>query len=319
MSKVDRKKVEAALRVISERGVQADSRKLKDDMIRQWEDYRLFVREYAANSCDARARTCQVYGYEKGDLQTIVIEDDGLGMDREGVAGFMKVFRSCKPHADRPVGQHGIGRLSAAAIADLISFAMLTSTGVEMWRLKTPSLLEDLPITLERVEPVGPHGTRFEFTYKKRISLREELQELRALLETSVRFLPMNVLVYLPDSDDPGATAVPHFIRGEWHAPGERFVRRYEFKLANRSFDVVLGLGADTNEVYQNRVLITATRYNLLCHDFTPTFRVPHLTIRVDSPDFQLPFGRHCLRNDGAVLPQLARHLREHVLARVPA
>jgi hypothetical protein len=309
-----RNEIEAALQSISARGIQADSRRLKDDMIRQWDDHRLFVREYAANSCDARARVCQVYGNEKGDLQTIVIEDDGLGMDRRGVIDFMKVFRSNKPNADRPVGQHGIGRLSAAANPDLVSFAMLTSDGREMWQLTTTSLLGDVPMTLKRVEPVGPHGTRFELTYKKRRSLREELHELRAILETYVRFLPMNIVVFVPERDDPGATAQPHFVHGEWNRPGERFVRSYEFELDGRSYELILGLGADKHEVYQNRVLITATRYNLLCHDLTPAFRVPHLTIRVDSQDFQVPFGRHCLRNEQQVLPRLARHIRERVL-----
>jgi hypothetical protein len=59
-------------------------------------------------------------------------------------------------------------------------------------------------------------------------------------------------------------------------------------------------------------VYITNT-YNLLSHDLDHKLKVPHLSVRVDSRDFETPFGRHRLSNE-EVLSQFSRHLREAVL-----
>ena len=58
-----------------------------------------------------------------------------------------------------------------------------------------------------------------------------------------------------------------------------------------------LGLSKGEHEVYQNRVYITNT-YNLLSHDLNRKLVVPHLSIRVDCRDFEMPFGRHRLSNE---------------------
>ena len=75
------------------------------------------------------------------------------------------------------------------------------------------------------------------------------------------------------------------------------YSRRYLLDIDGTSFDVVLSVGATSHELYKQRVLIT-NRYNLLFSKKRKVFEIPYLTIRVDSKDFQVPIGRHCLSNE---------------------
>jgi len=97
-----------------------------------------------------------------------------------------------------------------------------------------------------------------------------------------------------------------------WGSQSERFGRMYSFSLNGKNYEVVLGLGQEIHEVYQNRVLVS-DNYNLLFYDSATKPKVPHLKIRLNSPDFDLPFGRHRLRNESVLVP-LARYIRQHIL-----
>lgn len=158
------------LQLLAKAGIQTDSPKLKRDMVCQFTDPRLWIREYVVNAFDAGARTCTISGREDERTITIIVEDDGSGMNRERVEGWAHLFRSVK-NSDRDlaqvVGQFGIGKLSPAAMPDQCAFLMITSTGDECWRLKTGCLLDDSPLRFERVTPVPPRGTRFEITFTK--------------------------------------------------------------------------------------------------------------------------------------------------------
>lgn len=305
--------LERDLANIAEGGIQADRKRLKEDMCAQFADYREWIREYVVNAFDARARSCWISGYEDEKTITIVVEDDGHGMDRKGVLDFNTLYRSVKPDdSGKTIGCHGIGKLSVAAIPGQCRFIMMTSTGKECWRMVAGRLLDEEPIKLERVEPIPQQGTRFEITFRKKNSLREELKKLGDILERYVRYLPLAIVVFERIGDEPDAPERPRWIRGTWEIMTERFGRMFSFELDRKAYEVIIGIESEKHEIYQNRVLIS-NRYNLLSHDLHNELKVPHLKIRVDSPDFELPFGRHCLCNE-EVLNQLSKHLRKNIL-----
>ena len=299
---------------LSEQGIGVDLKRIKEDLCAQFTDYREWIREYVVNAYDAGAGYCHISGKEEGNRITILVEDNGSGMDRKQIHDFMTICRSRKSgNQTRAVGRHGIGKLSVAAIPGQVGFGLLTSTGKECWRLTAGNLLNNDPVTLERLEPVPPRGTRFQVTFLKRCSLKAELDSLYQVLEKYIRFLPILTGLAAPGRDKPGLDPSSRWIRGDWWTPGERFVRFYQFKTpGGQSFEAVLGIGNMVHEIYQHRVWVS-DRYNLLDRGNNTAARPPHLTIRVDSPDFDLTFGRHCLVNESP-LDYLARHLREHIL-----
>lgn len=315
-SKLDLSELKNNLDNLTKEGIGVDRQKLIKDMCSQFADYREWIREYVVNAYDARAHHCYISGYENEKTLTIIVEDDGHGMDREGVIVFNTVYRSVKNgESNKVVGCHGIGKLSVAAIPGQCGFNMTTSTGKECWNMRTGCLLDGSPIKLGQVEPVPPQGTRFEITFKKTNSIHKELNQLANILERYCRYLPIKTGVIALEGDDPKSPKSAHIIRtifGQWASQTERFGRMYSFQIGDKKYDVVLGLGIGTHEIYQNLVLVS-DRYNLLFHDLSSIIKVPHLKFRVNSPDFDLPFGRHCLRNE-EVLGPLTKYLRENIL-----
>ncbi len=298
-------------RLVSE-GITADVQRLKKDMCTQFADPREWAREYVTNAHDAGAIHAWISGTEDREAGTVTIAvlDDGHGMTRKEVLGFMTVYRSTKREGGRrPIGVHGIGKLSVAAIPEQSGFAMTTSTGEECWQFQTGSLLDDEPIELEKVEPVPPRGTRFDITFRSTNGLGYELRQLRQVLVRYCRFLPFEVIVYQEEEGRLQPTAP---VYEDWYTAGGRAQRSYNFSFRDKYYEVSFGLGSMANELYQNRVFITSS-YRLLSQDLKEKLVLPKLQVRVDSPDFELPFGRHCLR-DEAVLEPLARHLRENCL-----
>jgi len=296
-SKTVDKELENTLNAIAREGILADARRLKEDMCAQFADYREWIREYVVNAYDAGAKHCTISGYEKDQKTTIVVEDDGAGLDRQGIIDFNIIYRSVKKgKVDKTIGRHGIGKLSVASIPGQCGFLMVTSTGDECWRVEAGCLLDDTPINIERIEPVPKAGTRFEITFESITSLRGELRELTRVLERYVRFLPMTIVVREPDWGDTNLAPAARWICGSWNSQDLKFPRTYEIDGEVKA-EVVFGLGEAVNEVYQNRVLIS-DRYNLLIRDMNADYNLAGLTVRVDSPDFELPFGRHCLSND---------------------
>jgi len=304
------------LKDLAKRGICADRQKLKEDMCSQFSDYREYIRELVVNSYDAKARHCWISGYEDVINTYITAYDDGHGMDRKGIIIFNTVFRSDKKGDPLiVVGCHGVGKTSIAAIPGQCGFSMMTSTGSECWRMKTGNLLDDKPIKLEQVRPVPPQGTCIEITFKKTNSIEKELNKLANVLKRYLKYLPIKIGVFILEGDDPTSpksARILETIHGQWSTQTERFARFYSFRLEGNKYDVVLGLGPGTHEIYQNLVFVS-DRYNLLFYDLPSQIKVPHLKIRVNSSGFDLPFGRHCLRNED-ILGPLAKYLRENIL-----
>jgi hypothetical protein len=314
-NKMDRAGLEQALAEISAQGIGVDRKKLIKDMCAQFPDYRLWIREYVVNAFDAGARHCYISGIERDGNFTITIGDDGWGMDRNGVLNFSTVFRSVKQGNPDANGFLGVGKLSVAAIPGQNGYKLLTSTGIEAWRMEAGCLLDNAPIRLERVEPVPERGTCFEITFKQTCSLTEELKLLARVLERYVRYLPIGIVFYQLREGAGGTPEEAQWLGGSvgsWSDVTERFAKAYQFTSTGERFDLVIGLDKGTHEIYQGKVFVS-DRYNLISYGLAQEFKIPHLKIRVDSRAFELPFGRHRLLNEDLLRP-LARHVREHIL-----
>jgi hypothetical protein len=298
---------------IAAKGIDVDSKNLAEDMCAQFVNAREWIREYVVNAFDAHASRCHIYGQEDEKTITIVVEDNGHGMDRKRVRDFTTLFRSVKLKDNHtPIGKYGIGKLSVAANQCQCGFTMITSTGKECWHMKAGRLLDGSPITLEQITPVPAQGTRFEITFTKGASLEDELCKLQSVLTKYVKYLPLEIVLSLPVKGYPETSLQHQWVHGEWSAQAAMFGRSYSFGLSGRKYEVIFSLGRADHEIYQNRVLVT-NRYNLLSYNLSYEISMPHLNIRVDSEDFELPFGRHCLSNEH-VLEPLAKHLRRVIL-----
>ena len=306
--KTSTRAIQRDLNLLTGEGIRADAARLKRDMCTQFADPREWIREYVTNAHDAGARQVRVSGRQTGEHLTIVVEDDGHGMNRDAVVDFLTVYRSSK-RGDEPIGHHGIGKLSAAAIPGQSQFLMRTSTGSECWQVRAGSLLADEPIRVESVNPVPPHGTRFEITFAKRENLATELALLRDVLVRFAAFLSTEIVV------DETVGGVPRRglpLNRDWRTTAGRRGRSYVTELSGQRAEITVGFASGGHEIYQSRVYVTS-RYNLTAKGCPTALELPGLLIRVDSRAFDLPFGRHCLRNED-VLGPLATHLRDRVL-----
>lgn len=319
MSKSDAFALVDKLKELTEKGILVDRKRLKENICSQFPDWRLWIREYIANSFDAQARTCRVYGYNEGECVTIGVSDDGHGMNRDGIDAFLSKFRSLKVRPEGAVGRFGIGSFSVAAIPGQIGYHMTTSTGKETWRMTTGCLLDDSPIRVDSVKPVKSPGTVFEATFKRSTAggAREELRQLQFVTRKYLYHLPINVRFEFPEDNYGSIPHLNEWTPGNWVTePEERFSKRFCFGLGDMDYDVVIGVGQTRHQLYQQRVLIAENHrdHDLIGDSFTPKpFRLPHLSVRVDSPGFEVPIGRHCLCN-GHVLKPLARHMRERII-----
>ena len=310
----NRKKFRKEIIKLSKQGIQADMPHLKKDMCAQFADPFEFVREYVVNAYDAQATCCTINGLENADHTTIIIQDNGHGMSKDGVIDFFTLYRSRKwGDPQRTVGRFGIGKLSVAAIPGQNAFKMLTSNGKDCWEAQAGSLLHNDPIKLFQIRPVREAGTTFEISFKKKEGLREVMLKLEDILNRYTRFLGMEIVVYHP-VDDLHAKEIlmSSTICDVWDRKrkyGQRFIEDID---GNR-YDIMLELDQSAqHEIYQNKVFITH-KYNLLSHDLESAIYLPNLKIRIDGHAFTLPFGRHCLADESCLDP-IADHLRENLL-----
>lgn len=300
---------EDSLNKITKKGISADLRKMKKDMSSQFGNYREWIREYVVNASDANATSVWITATEKDGTMTITVRDNGHGMDRQGVKDFMTVFRSRKRHeVEFTVGQHGVGMTSVAAIPEQCGFTVLTSTGKQAWTFNTGSLLDEDPINVMPVNPVPEQGSRFDISFKSTLGVDQELSKLYAILNKYLSYLPIKIMVQGANEFSQDFRRV---LTRDWKIT-DSFGRHYQINHSGMWFDVVISLGQSVSQVYQSRVFIS-DQYNLLSMGTSRKFNIPHLAIRVDSPDFNVPFGRHCLSNED-VLPLLGEVIRRNLL-----
>ncbi|MBN1998277.1 ATP-binding protein [candidate division KSB1 bacterium] len=297
----------------AEKGIRVDTQKLKKDSCAQFRDYNEWLREYVNNAYDAGATECLIHGQKDGDIVSVFVRDNGRGMNRQRVLDFFTLYRSRKDgDPSQTIGRHGIGKISVAAIPDQCGFKMITSDGSEAWQTETGSLLDDANITLQRVEPVPESGTTFCIQFITKKSLAKVMKELEQVLYTYVRYLKMEIRIFLPDESEKQSSGTWRYIAADWELDNASIFKSYVIDLNGNFYEIVLSIGKAEHGIYQNRVFIT-NNYNLLSHDLGQAWFIPGLCIRVDSPDFELPFGRHCLCNE-EILGPLSKVIRTKLL-----
>lgn len=308
-----KEELQKALNSFASEGLQTDNPRIKKDMCAQFADYRECAREYVVNASDAGASICILKGSKKEGIITISFIDDGCGMNKNGILDFFTIYRSKKDHPNsKAVGRHGIGKLSVAAIPGQCGFEMHTSDGNETWHAETGSLLASEPIKIIRLKTEKQPGTTFNISFKSDNSLKKEMEAFKGILEKYVAFLPMTIQVWIPADDNEDTEQDAEIINRRWPAHGISHYKTYQATLAGRAFKVTLGIGNSTHVLFQNNVMITA-KYNLFSYGQDEQVVIPGLTILVDSPHFELPFGRHCLSNE-SVLDSLSRQIRKKMV-----
>lgn len=312
-NKNDKQQFEQSLLEIQQTGIQADTRNIKKDMCAQFTDPNEWIREYVVNSYDAQAKLCRVWSRSADGECTICVSDDGHGMDKQGIIDFFTLYRSRKKGILwEKVGQFGIGKLSVAAIPGQKKFKVTTSNGKECWIAEAGNLLSDDPIRIYSISKVPPKGTLFEITFETTETPDKVMHKLARILRNYTSYLPFTTELHFPRDPESDLQETIERIGQDWSADSENFGRNYNIRLFGNQYEVIMGIGLYANEIYQNKVLISE-RYNLLSHGWTNTIQLPHLRIRVNSSAFELPFGRHCLRNEN-ILGPLATHIREQLL-----
>jgi hypothetical protein len=304
--------LEEALKKIQNTGIQADREHLKRNMYTQFSDPLEFAREYVVNSYDAMATACWISGRETNKTVTVTIRDNGKGMDHQRIQDYFKIFRSRKDDpVKKAIGHFGVGKMSVAAIPGLLKFAGISSTGEECWRFETTSLIEDIPVTLEQIEPVPAKGTKFEITFEKTVSLSELLAKIYNILYKYIRYLDIDIYFDLPEVDKDQNPILKKLIKGNWHFEPDNLGKEFSVNINGTPVEVIMGLGKTEHEIYQNRVYITS-KYNLFSFGMKEV-TIPNLKIRVNSDIFELTFGRHCLSNE-TVLKELSSEIRERIV-----
>lgn len=159
------------------------------------------IRELVNNSYDADAQEVFV----TITPETVVIEDDGGGMDERGLAQFFTVgseekrIRSVSPRFGRKrIGQFGIGKFAALAAADCFSVESRKGAWVyavifdrEQWQ---QSDAWELPVTREPATPLHHEGTKVALTKLKR---RFASADIDRVLKESVPLRAKRFAVFL--------------------------------------------------------------------------------------------------------------------------
>ncbi len=313
-----RENLDKALRQKTESGIQVNKKQNTINMCSQMPNVDLWVKEIAANASDAGASRFWVYSKEKDGKLVVICEDNGHGMTKQVFTDHFTVYRSRKKPEnldDRKVhGTHGLGKLTVAKIPGQVGYKMITSTGESTWVATTGSLINCDPIKLEKQKEVLPQGTRLEVTIDSSVTRYRYMQRLHDILNEYARFLLMEVHVQLPGDGDE-SEAIMLTINENWKHPFDPGVITSHFSYEGNHFDIVMGLGPGSQEIYQSRILITR-EYNLISYDLPKSWEISNLWIRIDSPDFQLPFGRHRLMNEKILYP-VSRYIRDELLPRL--
>lgn len=302
---------EEKLKQIAATGIQANDVKLKKDMISQFDDPLLYARELVVNSFDAGASCVEIRGQSLQEgLVSITYTDNGSGMDRKAITNYTSIFTSYKPSAEAAIGTHGIGKLAVMKIPGLRRFSLVTCTGQEAWMFKAKDLISSEPITIHRIDPAKyPKGTSIEVVFETSKSLREEMLAIENVLIKSVRYLKIDTLVHIPEEHSPAYHTV-HNIRQPWKTSSHH-TRIYFRERMGLQFEFQLSINNGDSELYQKYVLITkkplVTNNNI-------SFLIPYLTIRVNCNQFELPFGRHRIMDEEAIMESISCILLNDIL-----
>lgn len=199
------------------------------------------IRELVNNAYDADATEV----YVTVTPESIVIEDDGSGMNENGLAQFFTVGSAEKRvHALSPrfgrkrVGQFGIGKFAALAAADRFTVESRKGEWIysvifdrEEWQ---KSDIWELPVTKEPATPLHHEGTRVTLTKLKR---RFGVADVERYLKESVPLRAKKFSVFLN-----GRRITARFI------PGRRFSIAVKTMYGSIEGEIVIAVKADLVE-----------------------------------------------------------------------
>ena len=131
------------------------------------------IEELVVNSYDADANECRLFVPKPGDdLQAVLVFDDGIGMDADGLSDLWLVGRSSKREPDyqlrmgrKQIGKFGIGKLATYAISNNVTYVSRTNNDVLAVSANFKKFRED------------PHGTVPVELNVTRIESWDKLQE----------------------------------------------------------------------------------------------------------------------------------------------
>ena len=124
------------------------------------------IEELVVNSYDADAEECRVAVPEAGSQpRAVLVYDDGVGMDAEGLADLWMIARSNKWTNERhtgmerkQIGKFGIGKLATYAIANTVTYMSRTANEILAVRADFEKFREDKQGTLPVEFPVTRIG-----------------------------------------------------------------------------------------------------------------------------------------------------------------
>lgn len=296
----------------AEQGIQTDDPHLKETY--QYANPYEFVREYAVNAFDAGAENFWIsLRVNKDGTVTVFVRDDGAGMGKEKICASTQFFNSDKEDEEDSVGAFGLGMKSPVSLEGQCGFVCVSSTGTETWRYRTGAIASDAPFDIEQIEPCLPRGTTFEITYAMPDNTpQKEMEKMVEVLNHSIRYLPL--LVHVDSTLFEDKKQVPRVFNANWqNDPRDRCSFCYEFRLGRNKYSAVLSIGSTrSHDLYSKGVYVT-NKNCLFSEDLNRNLSVPHVSVRVECAQFELPIGRHDIRNERVLRP-MSEHLRKRIL-----
>lgn len=272
----------------TEKGVLSfEEKHLLDTCMHQFTDKKRYLAELLINSFDARSKTANVSGSETENSYSIIAEDFGHGMNADICENIcLTKFRSYKKHNDA-VGEHGLGLISAGADENEIAMVIHSYTKSE-YNLITidGNIAKEPDIVLKTRQGIFfTSGTTIHVIFRKpkNFSLRSTLLSFKNYIADILRFLPMDILFYIP-SEDKTTKEVYKLANQKWDTEAYLFHE----KAGNYSYQVAIkpGINLKGTHAYQKNVLVTKNFEELKLPD------IPNMQVMINSSDYKLPFGR---------------------------
>ncbi len=191
-------------RHVSVGGAAADE--VLESLVKQFADRYAFIRELIQNSLDAGAARIDVRVTYDGRELRVEVQDDGEGMDRPIIEGYLlTLFRSTKEEDLTKIGKFGIGFTSIFAMEP---FEVVVDTGRDgVWHRVTFDEKRDY--TLSRLADPYEGTTVTLRMARARAAATEDARRIRAAAERWCRYADAAITTSAEGTDDEwGATPV---------------------------------------------------------------------------------------------------------------
>lgn len=165
--------------------------------------------ELVKNAYDADATECHVWLESGADGRSVVVEDNGYGMDSNDIISGWLVLGSSEKRTDQktpmgrtPAGNKGLGRLAALRLGHRAVMRSRPEAGTSEFEVvldwdefDRAATVDTVEVDVTRVEAVSPRGTRIELSDMRRTIGRVDARRLARAL----------VLLADPFTDEPSS------------------------------------------------------------------------------------------------------------------